>query len=570
MRLAPQLVLAFGLLVFSAVGGLGFVLRQDRKQAETQRFDAELTSACSTLTREVQRQAELDAKLVHNACNGGELVDRVAVVLARGDLDENRLRFRELVPRQRQAYDLDEFVLASGAGDVIGADPRDRAGSAKDVAAELATDQVYRFRVLGKTAIINSCRVGAKAQSVGVIGTRYLEPLVARLAKSQAVSVVLGLLPSDGQRMNAATGERQLSSTCMLLDAAGRSVPITVARSTALLDANLARLDQAVLLAVLISTAIALVLSILLARGLGRPLADLAKEARKVARGDARPLKVKGGGEIRELVVAFDTMIEDLAVTRGRLAAATRVAAWREVARRVAHEVKNPLAPIRAAVETLRRLKARNDPAFEEYFDEASRTVLDEVHRIAHIVTEFTRFARLPAPRPVAVDLRSLLESVVNLHKTNRASVELVVHSEPKMLRADPDQLVQVVTNLVQNALDAVAETSSALVTVQLSEGRDGHAIVDVADNGNGVAAAVADRLFEPYATTKAKGTGLGLAIAQRIAIEHRGDLLYLGAGAGGRGAVFRLRVPLEGPLEQPLDSDSAEPPPAARSPRLQ
>jgi two-component system, NtrC family, nitrogen regulation sensor histidine kinase NtrY len=566
MRLAPQLVLAFGFLVFSAVGGLGFVLRQERKQAETQRFDAELTAACATLTREVQRQAELDAKLVHNACNGGELVDRVAVVLARGDLDENRLRFRELVPRQRQAYDLDEFVLASGAGDVIGADPRDRAGSAKEVAAELASDAAYRFRVTGKTAILNSCRVGAKAQVVGVIGTRYLEPLIARLAKSQAVSVLLGPLPSSGPRTSATASESQLSSTCMLQDNAGHSVPITVARSTALLDANLARLDQAVLLAVLISTGVALVLSVLLARRLGRPLADLAKEASKVARGEARPLKVKGGGEIRELVVAFDKMIEDLAITRGRLAAATRVAAWREVARRVAHEVKNPLAPIRAAVETLRRLKARNDPAFEEYFDEASRTVLDEVHRIAHIVTEFTRFARLPAPRPIAVDLRVLLESVVNLHKTGRARVELVVHSLPKQLRADPDQLVQVVTNLVQNALDAVATVPSGLVTLQLSEGRDGDAIVDVADNGTGIDVAVAERLFEPYATTKANGTGLGLAIAQRIAIEHRGDLLYLGVGAGGRGAVFRLRVPLEGPAEQPPDSDSAVPSPVVRA----
>src|SRR5579863_6829779 len=105
-------------------------------------------------------------------------------------------------------------------------------------------------------------------------------------------------------------------------------------------------------------------------------------------------------------------MLEDLAGMRRRLAATTRVAAWREVARRVAHEVKNPLAPIRAAVETLRRLRARNDPEFDAYFDEATRTVLDEVHRIANIVTEFTRFARLSPLRPQTVDAADLAQQV--------------------------------------------------------------------------------------------------------------------------------------------------------------
>ena len=148
----------------------------------------------------------------------------------------------------------------------------------------------------------------------------------------------------------------------------------------------------------------------------------LAHEAGKVAAGEARPLQVRGSGEVHELGGAFDRMIKDLAVTRRRLAAASRVAAWREVARRVAHEVKNPLAPIRAAVETLRRLRAREDPRFDEYFDEATRTVLDEVHRIANIVTEFTRFARLPPPRPQELDVEEVARHVVQIHKARPAT----------------------------------------------------------------------------------------------------------------------------------------------------
>jgi nitrogen fixation/metabolism regulation signal transduction histidine kinase len=252
---------------------------------------------------------------------------------------------------------------------------------------------------------------------------------------------------------------------------------------------------------------------------------------------------------VRELVSAFDKMIEDLAATRRRLAAASRVAAWREVARRVAHEVKNPLAPIRAAVETLRRLRAREDPAFDGYFDEATRTVLDEVHRISNIVTEFTRFARLPQPRPTEVDPEELARHVIGVHKAAAEGVALthVARRRAPTMRADRDQVIQVLTNLVQNALDAVSGAPDGAVT--LTTDADGHHVsFTVADAGPGIAPEIAARLFEPYATTKASGTGLGLAIAQRIALEHDGELSYVGRGANGRGAVFRLLLPIARP----------------------
>src|SRR4029077_4214823 len=145
-----------------------------------------------------------------------------------------------------------------------------------------------------------------------------------------------------------------------------------------------------------------------------------------------------------------DRMIQDLAVTRRRLAGVSRVAAWREVARRVAHEVKNPLAPIRAAVETLRRLRAREDPRFDEYFDEATRTVLDEVHRISNIVTEFTRFARLPPPRPTDVDVDDVARHVIQMHKAAAGATRLshVAQRRVPAIRADRDQVIQVLTNL--------------------------------------------------------------------------------------------------------------------------
>jgi nitrogen fixation/metabolism regulation signal transduction histidine kinase len=286
-----------------------------------------------------------------------------------------------------------------------------------------------------------------------------------------------------------------------------------------------------------------------LAWNLGRPIAQLAAETRKVASGEARPLRVRGSGEMAELARSFDDMLESLEATRRRLAAASRVAAWREVARRVAHEVKNPLAPIRAAVETLRRLRARGDPEFDAYFDEATRTVLDEVHRISNIVTEFTRFARLPAPRPAEVDVMELARQVVKLHEAGtKAKLSVVVTRVPPTVRADRDQIVQVLTNLVQNALDAVKDKGEAgEVKVTLDGDAARGARLTVSDNGPGIAPEIAPRLFEPYATTKREGTGLGLAIAQRIALEHQGELSMLPKAAAG-GAAFRLVLPVDGP----------------------
>jgi nitrogen fixation/metabolism regulation signal transduction histidine kinase len=306
-----------------------------------------------------------------------------------------------------------------------------------------------------------------------------------------------------------------------------------------------------VLLASAALTGAALIIAVLIARSLGRPIAELAAEARKVASDQANPLRVRGSGEIAELVQAFDRMLEDLASTRRRLAATTRVAAWREVARRVAHEVKNPLAPIRAAVETLRRLRARDDPAFDEYFDEATRTVLGEVHRISNIVTEFTRFARLSPPKPEEVDLVQVVRDVVQLQKPLAGSclLEQTVNGDVPRVRADRDQIVQVLVNLVQNAIDACRETPAAFVRVTVAAAREGSVDVTVEDNGPGIAKDILARLFEPYATTKAEGTGLGLAIAQRIAIEHDGELSLVPAERDdATGATFRLRLPTAGP----------------------
>lgn len=589
MRLAPRLALTFGLLAAVSTAGVGLAVRTRLADKETSRFQREVRGVCDRIVDEIRRQGEADHALIAGACQSGELVERVGIALDRSELDERRTGFSEIVRTQRKAFGLDEIVLGVEGGDLVGASPTTLLGLPPREVDTLLRGNAKHFAIRTGSPPALTARCTKKSDGgriVGLFGARHVDPLLDRLARTLDVTVApswprpIASGPPEEREKKApptassakggasATGDggarasasassngdagdtaKLARATCQLTDDDGAVLAFDVLKSTKELEENLHDVDRTVGLYAAISAAVAFIVAIFLARSLGRPLSVLATEAGKVAAGEARPLRAHGSGEVQELASAFDRMIQDLAVTRRRLAAASRVAAWREVARRVAHEVKNPLMPIRAAVETLRRLRAREDPRFDEYFDEATRTVLDEVHRIANIVTEFTRFARLPPPRPQDVDIEEVARHVLQIHKPAAGQIPLTFTAERRAptIRADRDQVIQVLTNLVQNALESAKDVPGAAVSI--STDTDGHYVtLSVADNGAGIAPEIAARLFEPYATTKAAGTGLGLAIAQRIALEHNGELSYVGPSANGKGAVFRLLLPIEGP----------------------
>jgi signal transduction histidine kinase len=279
-----------------------------------------------------------------------------------------------------------------------------------------------------------------------------------------------------------------------------------------------------------------------LARRVTRPVEALREGAARVARGDLEArVSVAASGEVRELVDAFNGMTAELSASRTRLAAAERIAAWREVARRLAHEVKNPLTPIAMSVETLRDALARDRPDFREIFEEGAQAIGEEVRRLKRIVDEFSRFARLPAPELSPVPAEELVASVLALYPAPPPGVELIREIEPGLpaVRADRDQILQVLLNLIRNAVEAMPAGGALRVTAR----RDGDAVaVSVTDSGPGIAPEDLPRVFEPYFTTKQGGTGLGLAIARRIAEEHGGRLDL--ESTPGRGATFTLRLP--------------------------
>jgi signal transduction histidine kinase len=570
VRLAFRLALIFGLLAVGSSALVGVTVRYRLVTTETERFHEDVRGVCERINGEVRRQAEADRTLITGVCKSGELVERVGVALDTGELDERRYGFSQLVASEREAFGMDELIVGIERGEIVGASPASLISTpASQIDTLIKTDPSgFVLRGGSLPAIVTRCtKPSPHGRIVGMVAARHVGPMMDRVSKTLDITVVPSWKPKPVTPMPSASGgaltkAHAETAICQLDDGKGARLPFEIVKSTKELEANLAEVDRAVSILAIIAAVVAFLVAVVLARTISRPLAILAQEAGKVAAGDAKPIQIRGSGEVRTLGVAFDTMVKDLAVTRRRLAAASRIAAWREVARRVAHEVKNPLAPIRAAVETLRRLRAREDPRFDEYFDEATRTVLDEVHRISNIVTEFTRFARLPPPRPVDVDVEEIAKRIVQTHLPAAGETKLahVAQRPARMIKADRDQVIQVLTNLVQNALDAVKETPSGAVTLTTdTDGR--YAFFSVADNGPGVSPEFAGRLFEPYATTKSTGTGLGLAIAQRIAYEHNGELSYVGPSANGKGAVFRLVLPVEGP------PPAEDPPPSSTEP---
>jgi two-component system nitrogen regulation sensor histidine kinase NtrY len=266
------------------------------------------------------------------------------------------------------------------------------------------------------------------------------------------------------------------------------------------------------------------------------------------------------GGDLIRLVVTFDDVTE--------LMSAQRKAAWADVARRIAHEIKNPLTPIQLSAERLKRKYLKEITSDPDTFTVCTDTIVRQVGDIGRMVDEFSSFARMPAPilqRENLVELcRQALFLQQNAHPQIRFATELPPETVPVV--CDARQIGQALTNLLKNAVEAIeARLGEKLppgrIELALLE-RDGHVIVQVADNGRGLPASGRERLTEPYVTTRAKGTGLGLAIVKKIMEDHGGQLQL--ADRPGGGAVVTLIFPK--PAEQPTAAGDPEAAAAAKS----
>jgi nitrogen fixation/metabolism regulation signal transduction histidine kinase len=249
-----------------------------------------------------------------------------------------------------------------------------------------------------------------------------------------------------------------------------------------------------------------------------------------LVRGSRLP-EASGGG----CVVVFDDITQ--------LIAAQRSAAWGEVARRLAHEIKNPLTPIQLSAERLaHKLSGKLSGVEREMLERSTQTIVNQVEAMKHMVNDFRDYARLPPPQLGALDLNGLVEEVLGLYETSRARLAVDLADGLPRVAGDAAQLRQVIHNLVANAEDALLDATEPEIRIATrAEGRG--AVLSVSDNGGGFPKEILARAFEPYVTTKAKGTGLGLAIVKKIVDEHHGQIEI--ANAAPRGAQVKIRLPL-------------------------
>jgi signal transduction histidine kinase len=305
----------------------------------------------------------------------------------------------------------------------------------------------------------------------------------------------------------------------------------------------------------------AIVCSLWMAARVSRPIEQLARAAEEVAGGNWEThVPERSRDEVGMLARSFNHMTGQLVSQRERLVQTERVAAWRELARRLAHELKNPLFPLQLTVENLVRARELSPTEFDEVFRESTRTLGMEIANLKTIIARFSDFSRMPKPELERIDARNVIQRVRSLYgpagtvashgvaadqEQSKIRFTVELSAEPMPLDADPELLHRALSNLVLNAMDAMPEGGALTLSAQP---RGNQIELRVADTGEGLTPEECERLFTPYYTTKQHGTGLGLAIVQSVITDHAGTIAVESRAGGGATFVITLPRAVEAP----------------------
>lgn len=378
--------------------------------------------------------------------------------------------------------------------------------------------------------VANAARYRALIDRVRATGTEVTAQILRRNSEEQ--SVALTALP-----LKAADG----SVAAVLLIANSRDALIEAQEHIRAVAYGVAAIG--ILFAVMVS--------LWIAASVSRPIEQLAEGAREVSAGNwevSVPVR-SSSDEIATLGTTFNAMTRELVHQRERLVQSERVAAWRELARRLAHELKNPLFPLQLTVENMVRAKQVSPAMFEEVFTEGVTALTQEIAHLKTIVAQFSDFSKMPKPQLERIDLRDVVAGVARLYSASLSGATepiLLVSQMPAsalMIDGDPELLHRALSNLVLNAMDAMPAGG----TLTLAAGKeDGWVRLLVTDTGEGMTEEECARLFTPYYTTREHGTGLGLAIVQSVIADHHGTIAV--ESIPKRGTTFRIELPAATP----------------------
>jgi len=254
----------------------------------------------------------------------------------------------------------------------------------------------------------------------------------------------------------------------------------------------------------------------------------------------------KGNDEIAELINEYNRMVSELAESAEKLARSERESAWREMAKQVAHEIKNPLTPMKLSTQLLKRAWDDKAPGFDNRLERFTQALVEQIDTLSHIATEFSNFAQMPRMVNEKVDLVALLEGERDFHSAMRENLEVRFENElregPHFVYSDKEQLMRVMNNLIRNAMQSIPREREGLILLRLYE-NDNEYCIEVKDNGNGIAPEIQEKIFRPNFTTKQSGMGLGLALVKSIIESSKGTISF--ETSEGNGSSFFVTLPL-------------------------
>jgi signal transduction histidine kinase len=370
----------------------------------------------------------------------------------------------------------------------------------------------------------------------GLLGTRTPDDVYRAIALQRLASFVgedrIGTVPYTIAAAPVRAGGRKLILTVPL---ANRQRDI---------DRELDDLDRGVLLAALCFILLGAGIGLSMAERIGDPVRRLTAATRRIARGDFdAQIAVRTSDELRRLVDAFNSMAAELKAQRGQLERTHRLEAWAEMARQVAHEIKNPLTPIQLSAEHLRRVHADRGEPMGDVLDSCVTSILGQVALLRQIAAEFSSFASSPTAKPASVDVGDLIADVVDPYRTGLAGrIAIVTNFRAPLPRVFVDRtlVARSLANVIENSLHAMPGRG----TLTIDASADGsYVTVRLHDTGVGMDAEALDRVFEPYFSTKTTGTGLGLPIARRN-VELSGGSIEVHS-AKGAGTTVTIRLPV-------------------------
>jgi len=530
-----------------------------------------LAAAMLLLTQRLEAMVRAQAAERLEAALGGlqrpVRADAERVASQLGILARDPLLRRLYLVRPETSHDLDDYLaerrvllsldflgVSDTSGRIVASGDAAAAGTAHapSVRVEASAPIVYQGERTGMVQgglSLDAALLARLEQSSGIElilrdpAGHVVATTLAAAESAATPAAAIPALPGGGQVRRVTLAGHSYLARDLALPVGSLAVPrITGLISTTPADRTIAAVQWTSVVLGLLGLLVAVALGVLWSSQVSRPVERLAAFSHRLAQGEwDEPLSLASVRELETLVAALDRMRGDLRDYRDRLVISERQAAWSQMARTIAHEVKNPLTPIAVSIADLQRSYDLRRPEFPEILAQAVRTIGEEVEALKRMLQEFTDFARMPPPVPAPCTANQLLQDLSTLYPREVAEGRLAVTppAQPLPLTADRGQVRQALVNLIKNGLESIDGAGRVVVSAAL----DGDGVAfEVADNGRGLGDEARARLFTPGFTTKAEGSGLGLTIVQRIALDHHGSIAV--ESAPGAGTTFRLRLP--------------------------